>query len=554
MTRRTSLSLGCLATSLAMVLAACNTSATDTTEIAAPATTTSTTTTTTSATTTTTTPATTTMPAVETYHPPGMGWELVWSDEFDGTKLDEDKWGFEENCWGGGNEEQQCYTDRLDNTILSDGLLHIRAIEEQYTGLDGSQDWDNADELSATTLPYTSARVRTKGKGDWRYGRFEIRAQLPFGQGVWPAIWMLPTDYAYGSGASSGEIDITEAVNLKTVWAPDTNAVHGTLHYGAESPSNASSGTFLRFFGDDHPADTFHVYAIEWEEGEIRWYVDDIHYATQIADGWYSQVAAPDGTAAIADGTAPFDQPFHLILNVAVGGTWPGPTDNTTVFPQEMLVDYVRVYECSNSPEDGTGCGTSNAAPNLVAGPQPPELAKSIFTGPFAGEFDSATLGDVMTVFEDDQVFPWKLGSYIDSGSLDFDLVETGDEDHGTAIETTFNTNEAIVYFQAATPYNLSDWSDGAVEFDMRVVTLGSSTARFMMKVDCQHPCSSGDFPLEDPVAGAWTHYAVPISELLTISGSSLDLERVNAPLVIFPAWGSQDGVVMQIDNVAWTR
>ncbi len=308
------------------------------------------------------------------------------------------------------------------------------------------------------------------------------------------------------------------------------------------------------FSGDDNPADAFHVYAIEWEEDEIRWYVDDTHYATQTADGWYSQVEAPNGAAAIAEGTAPFDQPFHLILNVAVGGTWPGLPDDTTVFPQEMLVDYVRVYQCGISPEDGTGCGTDGPAANQIAGNQPPELPESIFVGPFTGDFDPAALGDVMTVFENDQVFPWKLGSYIAGGSLDFDLVETDDEDHETVIETTFNTDEAIVHFHASTPYDLGDWSDGVVEFDLRVIDFGSSTAGFVMKVDCQHPCSSGDFPIDDPVAGEWTHYAVPISELLAGARSSLDLTQVNIPFAILPAWGSQDGVVMQIDNVMWTR
>ena len=283
-------------------------------------------------------------PTVESHHPAGAGWELVWSDEFDGTSLDETKWDHEENCWGGGNQELQCYTNRTDNVYLSEGLLHIRAVEESFTGLDGSEDWDNADELGTATLPYTSGRIRTKDQGDWRYGRFEIRAQLPYGQGMWPAIWMLPTDWVYGGWAASGEIDIMEAVNLKTVMAPDGNAVHGTLHYGAEWPSNIHSGTFIQFF-DDHPADAFHVYAIEWEEGEIRWYVDDVHYATQTADGWYSQVTGDDGTVTVVEGLAPFDQRFHLILNVAVGGNWPGPPNESTSFPQEMLVDYVRVYQ-----------------------------------------------------------------------------------------------------------------------------------------------------------------------------------------------------------------
>ena len=502
------------------------------------------------------TTTTATAPAVavlDTYHPEGMGWELVWSDEFDGTELDEAKWGYEQNCWGGGNQEQQCYTNRPDNTYLDSGILHIQALEEQFTGIDGSEDWDNADDLGTATLPYTSGRIRTKDKGDWRYGRFEIRAQLPFGQGLWPAIWMLPTDQTYGGWAASGEIDIMEAINLKTIFAPDNNAVHGTLHYGAEWPSNSNSGTFLQLF-DEHPADSFHVYAIEWEEGEIRWFIDDVHYATQVADGWYSQQTGDDGSIIIVDGTAPFDQAFHLILNVAVGGAWPGPPDDKTVFPQEMLVDYVRVFECSASPTDGKGCATAAPTATLVAGKLPPEPSEVLFTGPFTGDFDPTALGGTMTIFEDDQLFPWKWDSFVGSGGLDFELVDTGDPDHGIVIETTFNTNESVLFFQSPTTYDLSDWSNGFVEFDMRVPDLGPTASGFMLKVDCVHPCSTGDFPIGEPTVGEWEHYKIAISDLLSHSGSTLDLALVNTPLVIFPAWGNQQGAVMQLDNVEWTR
>ncbi|MBT8197235.1 MAG: glycoside hydrolase family 16 protein, partial [Acidimicrobiia bacterium] len=195
---------------------------------------------------------------------------------------------------------------------------------------------------------------------EWQYGRFEIRARLPHGQGLWPAIWMLPTDSPYGGWAAGGEIDIMEAVNLKAGTDLDSRSVHGTLHYGAEWPDNRSSGAAFPF-REGSPADSFHVYAVEWEEGEIRWYVDDTHYATQTSNGWYTQAAG-------ADGAAPFDHPFHLILNVAVGGTWPGPPDAETEFPQVMEVDYVRVYECSASPGDGTGCATVSDRARLVPG------------------------------------------------------------------------------------------------------------------------------------------------------------------------------------------
>ncbi len=213
-------------------------------------------------------------------NPSPTGWQLVWSDEFDSRLIDTSKWEFEQNCWGGGNGEQQCYTDRLDNAYQRDGKLHIVAKREDFTGPDNPDGNHN----SVTTLPYTSARLRTMHMGDWQYGRFEIRAKLPSGQGTWPAIWMLPTDWVYGGWAASGEIDIMEAVNLKAPSDADSHLrgtpesrVYGTLHYGASWPFNVHSGTEYYLPDDLNPADDYHVYTLEWEQGEIRWYVDDVH-------------------------------------------------------------------------------------------------------------------------------------------------------------------------------------------------------------------------------------------------------------------------------------
>lgn len=242
------------------------------------------------------------------------GWRLVWADEFEGTGLDRTKWEWEVNARGGGNNELQYYTDRPENTRVADGVLTLTARQEDFTGPEG-------------TRQYTSARIRTKGKGDWRYGRIEARARLPVGQGIWPAIWMLPTDEAYGGWAGSGEIDIMEYLGQKP------REVFGTLHYGGPWPRNVYSGkTYTLPTGTF--ADDFHVFAIEWEPGEIRWYVDGVHYQTQTE--WRTE-GAPF--------PAPFDQRFHLILNVAVGGNLPGSPDETTPFPQSMVVDYVRVYQ-----------------------------------------------------------------------------------------------------------------------------------------------------------------------------------------------------------------
>ena len=167
---------------------------------------------------------------------------------------------------------------------------------------------------------------------------------------------MLPTDHDYGAWAASCEIDIMEAVNLKTPTdapnAPDGKLearVHGTLHYGGVWPENVYSGKSYELADGKNPADDFHVYAIEWQPGEIRWYVDDAHYATQTSETWYSQHHDENGNPITAPGNAPFDQRFHLLLNLAVGGNWAGKVNqrgiDESVFPQSLLIDYVRIYQ-----------------------------------------------------------------------------------------------------------------------------------------------------------------------------------------------------------------
>ncbi len=244
---------------------------------------------------------------------PPDGFTLVWSDEFDGSALDASKWEAQigDGCpplCGWGNNELQFY--RAQNATVSDGLLTITAMEQDAGGRE-----------------YTSARLRTKDKGDWLYGRIEVRAKLPAGQGMWPAIWMLPTDNTYGGWAASGEIDIMEARGQ------DPRTVLGTLHYGGTFPQNTSSGRSTTLDSGTF-TDEFHTFAIEWDEGRIRWFVDGVSYQTQTQ--WFS---------IGHDFPAPFDRRFHLLLNVAVGGNFVGPPDASTTFPQTMVVDYVRVFE-----------------------------------------------------------------------------------------------------------------------------------------------------------------------------------------------------------------
>ncbi|GAB2916304.1 glycoside hydrolase family 16 protein [Rheinheimera gaetbuli] len=281
------------------------------------------------------------------------GWKLVWQDEFNGSSIDSSKWSLEQNCWGGGNDELQCYTANPANAFVADGLLHIVARKESFSGPAAPDDSADYLILPAKNQPFTSARLRSKNKGDWRYGRFEVRAKLPRGQGSWPAIWMLPTDQVYGAWPLSGEIDIMEAVNLGTI-SDEPNAladeperrIHGTLHYGKRPPHNAYSGQSYKLPDGKSPADDFYTYAIEWQEGEIRWYVDGVHYASQRSEDWFTDARQimPD----ISD-NAPFDQRFHLLLNLAVGGNWAAKVNdkgvNDAIFPQSLLIDYVRVYQ-----------------------------------------------------------------------------------------------------------------------------------------------------------------------------------------------------------------
>jgi beta-glucanase (GH16 family) len=306
------------------------------------------------------------------------GWELVWQDEFNESNLDYTKWNKVTNCWGGGNNEQQCYVDKSDNFEFENGALHIVARKEDYTGSAERVGSPGYSPENTRTLPYTSGRIRSNNKGDWKYGRIEARIRLPHGQGTWPAFWMLPTDEEYGGWAASGEIDIMEAVNIgaktdKTGKLSDEPEirVHGTLHYGLQWPNNAHKGADFALPGGFNPSTNYHTYAIEWEEGEIRWYMDDIHYATQTSETWFSGYKNEDGETVMNPGHAPFDKRFHLIINLAIGGDWVSNVNekgiNPDIFPQRLSIDYVRVYQCSKDPETGKGCASVSDEAQLIS-------------------------------------------------------------------------------------------------------------------------------------------------------------------------------------------
>jgi beta-glucanase (GH16 family) len=247
---------------------------------------------------------------------PKSGWNLVWSDEFngpDGSAPDPSKWVLETGGGGWGNQELEYYTARRQNAIQRNGNLVITALKEKFTGPDG------------VTRDYTSARLKTQGKFAQAYGRFEARIKIPRGQGIWPAFWMLGEDIDKVGWPNCGEIDIMEDIGKE----PST--IHGTIH-GPGYSGDKGIGDPFSLPASEGFADDFHVYAVEWEPEAIRFYVDDHVYATR------TPADLPKGTKWA------YDHPFFMLLNVAVGGSWPGNPDATSTFPQTMLVDYVRVY------------------------------------------------------------------------------------------------------------------------------------------------------------------------------------------------------------------
>ncbi|MCS5594844.1 MAG: family 16 glycosylhydrolase [Porticoccaceae bacterium] len=237
------------------------------------------------------------------------GYSQVWSDEFGGSEVDTDNWGYDIGGGGWGNNELEFYTNR--NAYLKDGQLVIRANKENYGGRE-----------------YTSSRLKTLGKKNFQYGRIDIRAVMPEGQGIWPALWMLGKNFPTVGWPHSGELDIMEMIGGNG----RENTVYGTAHwYNLSNSSNASYGGDRVLSSGETLSTNFHVYSIEWDSSAITWYLDDIQYHTM----------AIDDSASLAA----FRKEFFFIFNIAVGGNWPGNPSSSTVFPQRMVVDYVRVFQ-----------------------------------------------------------------------------------------------------------------------------------------------------------------------------------------------------------------
>lgn len=243
------------------------------------------------------------------------GYTLLWNDEFDGEAMDESIWSYDPHEPGWTNNELQEYTESTDNVFVRDGKMVLKAIKTEKDGADY----------------YTSGKIKTQNKKDFMYGKVVVSAKVPVGQGLWPAIWMMPTDESfYGQWPKCGEIDIMEVLGNQV------DTAYSTFHYG--EPHAEQQGKKV-LTGTDFASD-FHEYSVEWEPGEMRFYIDGDEVL--VGNNWFTAVAGEDEKPY----PAPFNQTFFIQMNLAVGGNWPGNPDETTDFDNaEFLIDYVRVYQ-----------------------------------------------------------------------------------------------------------------------------------------------------------------------------------------------------------------
>jgi beta-glucanase (GH16 family) len=426
---------------------------------------------------------------------PGDALTLVWSDEFDGAALDPEVWffatgdGTEVGLPGGwGNAELQWYLP--DSAQLEDGVLKITARLESVEGRN-----------------YTSARLNTEDRFAFKYGRIEARIKLPAGQGLWPAFWMLPQDSPYGEWAAKGEIDVVEAVNLG---GTNGNEIFATIHYGGEFPANESSG--VTYDPGPNVTEDFHDYAIEWDEFEIRWYFDGALYAVQ--NNWFS-TAAPY--------PAPFDQPFHILLNLAVGGNFPGFAIDNSVFPATMEVDWVRVYSGEDNviPADP---GIIPEAAIFATDPNDPTIVEDL-TPPGVDNFGSGAVFDFMF-----------------AGDADFNpaMLVTSGEGYGAGVH---------VGFVAFTGY-AAGFADSYENFIFKVkgdaANLGSFEVKFIGGTDTSVLYDIPNYAGSQDLGNGWWQVSVPMTDFAANIA-------VNDGVLLGPAGGQPAPFSIRLTDIGFT-
>ncbi len=466
---------------------------------------------------------------------PPTAWTLVWEDQFDGTALNTDNWTVETGDGtqhglpaGWGNNEKQWYSG--DNLSFVDGNLVISAKEEPTNG-----------------MPYTSARILTKGKMDFKYGRIEARVKNPVGQGLWSAFWALPTDDVYGGWPTSGEIDVMEIVNASI----DSTETLGTLHYGMAWPRNVQSGQSF----DIGSVEDFHVYAVEWEQDEIRWFIDDVHFATVNSDHWWSYFYDDaQQTYMSSPDNAPFNQNFHLLLNLAVGGNLPGEPNADTVFPAEMLIDYVKVFSCEDDVATGAGCAANTD--DSISSPGPADIftaSYSLYNGDSDNQLSWSIASETIT-----RDLTTTAG-WTNEGALSFSEVDAGG-DHGNVIDIiTANAGNVVINATDGEKITLQGMGNsaapwevhaGEIKFDLYIDSANTpDDGNILIKMDSGWPALGvKTFAIADLPKDSWTSVSVKVNDLLANPGEqALDTTNV---INLFVIEFSGEAHV-QIDNIS---
>ena len=490
-------------------------------------------------------------------------WDLVWSDEFDGAEVNAANWTAQTgdgsdiaeqdpplDRWG--NNEQQWYLG--DNAAVVDGNLVITARAEEVE----------------PGFPYTSARVRSKDKVDIKYGRIEARIKPPAGQGLWSAFWMLPTDSPYvyrpdpagpldAHWAGSGELDIMEVINAGT----ENERIFVTAHFGFPWPLFQLAGTDVDLGAV--ASDDFHTYAVEWEQDELRWYVDGAHIATAPSDAFYNYYySGPNTGYAQGPQGAPFDTEFYVLLNLAVGGFLPGEVAAETVFPAEMLVDYVRVYECDIDPVTGAGCASFVDPSADIAPPSSPAVAVIDLyidgATPLTWQFGENTVTRDLA-----------FASFFDNdGALVLSEVAAADESRGMVIDVNtlgggnFNfyaesvvkvngipldTDQNITLYGMGNNPNFWELHAAEFKFDLYIDSAGTDVdGSLRVKMDSGFPALGFvELAVADLPQDEWTTISVRVNDLLANCGDScLDTSDVVGLFVLEPTSMAH----VQLDNI----
>ena len=451
-------------------------------------------------------------------------WGLVWSDEFDGSSVDESNWTFQLGDGsdyglpaGWGNGERQWY--QPDNATI--GVADIDGQDESVLVI-------TAKEEQAGGLPYTSSRMRSIGKFDFKYGRVEMRAKAAGGQGLWSAIWMMPSDSPYGTWAASGEVDIMEVVNAGT----ENQGVFMAAHHGFEWPQNQ----IVSAPADVDDASQWHTYALEWSSDFLRWYVDGEHLRTVKAESYYSYFFKDNeaGYELAADPSAPFNQDFHLIVNLAVGGNGPVWVNNSDVDGSTLEVDYIRVYKCQEGAPGGVGCNE-----NANRDAEDPATPDAFVPGPSeAYVYESVLFGDAGL-----ETLTWPSGErelVAEVGFANDGAIAVSADEAAVSIVSTGGGN-AVINAADDLPFELTNfYGAGELKFEMYIDSSGTAPfSDLLIKMDSGDPAfgqqtlSVSDLPKDE-----WFSYSIPVKDFVnTPNGDegALNLQSVMNLMVVEP-------------------